>query len=45
MANDWKTVYGEDVVKTNKLHRLQDPAEDIVPIDCYSLHSKRRFEA
>ena len=33
MANDWKTIYGEDVVKTNEFHWLDDLAEDIVPID------------
>ena len=33
MANDWKTIYGEDVVKTNEFHWLEDLAEDIVPID------------
>ena len=33
MANDWKTIYGEDVVKTNEFHWMEDLAEDIVPID------------
>ena len=33
MANDWKTIYGEDVVKTNVFHWMDDLAEDIVPID------------
>ena len=33
MANDWKTIYGEDVKKTNEFHWMEDLAEDIVPID------------
>ena len=33
MANDWKTIYGEDVVKTNEFHWMEDLAEDIVPMD------------
>jgi hypothetical protein len=33
MANDWKTIYGEDVVKTNEFHWLDDLAENIVPVD------------
>ena len=33
MANDWKTIYGEDVVKTGEFHWLQDLAEDLVPMD------------
>ena len=31
MADDWKTIYGEDVVKTNVFHWLDDLAEDITP--------------
>ncbi len=33
MANDWKTIYGEDVVKTDEFHWLDDLAEDITPSD------------
>ena len=33
MANDWKTIYGEDVVKTNEFHWLEELAEDRVPVD------------
>ena len=33
MANDWKTIYGEDVVKTGTFHWLEMLAEDIVPVD------------
>ena len=33
MANDWKTIYGEDVVKTGAFHWLEDLAEDRVPSD------------
>lgn len=33
MANDWKTIYGEDVVKTGEFHWLDDLAEDRVPSD------------
>ena len=33
MANDWKTIYGEDVVKTNEFHWLDDLAEDRVPVE------------
>ena len=31
MADDWKTIYGEDVVKTGEFHWLEDLAENIVP--------------
>ena len=31
MANDWKTIYGEDVVKTGEFHWLEELAEDRVP--------------
>ncbi len=31
MADDWRTIYGEDVVKTGTFHWLEDLAEDIVP--------------
>ena len=33
MANDWKTIYGEDVKKTGEFHWLDDLAEDIIPWD------------
>ena len=33
MANDWKTIYGEEVVKTGEFHWLEDLAEDRVPAD------------
>jgi len=33
MANDWKTIYGEDVVKTGEFHWLEELAEDRVPSD------------
>ena len=33
MANDWKTIYGEDVVKTGEFHWLEELAEDRVPAD------------
>lgn len=33
MANDWKTIYGEDVIKTGEFHWLEDLAEDRVPAD------------
>ena len=31
MADDWKTIYGEDVVKTGEFHWLEDLAENIIP--------------
>ena len=31
MANDWKTIYGEDVVKTGTFHWLEELAEDRTP--------------
>lgn len=31
MANDWKTIYGDDVVKTGSFNWLEDLAEDITP--------------
>ena len=31
MANDWKTIYGEDVHKTGEFHWLEELAEDRVP--------------
>ena len=37
MANDWKTIYGEDVKKTNEFHWMDDLAEDITPADGYTL--------
>ena len=33
MANDWKTIYGENVVKTGEFHWLEDLAENRVPVD------------
>ena len=33
MANDWKTIYGEDVVKTGEFNWLEDLAEERVPVD------------
>jgi hypothetical protein len=33
MANDWKTIYGENVVKTNEFHWMEELAEDRVPVD------------
>jgi len=33
MANDWKTIYGEDVRKTGEFHWLEELAEDRVPVD------------
>ena len=33
MANDWKTIYGEDVVKTGEFHWLDELAEERVPVD------------
>ena len=33
MANDWKTIYGEDVVKTGTFHWMEELAEERVPTD------------
>ena len=33
MANDWKTIYGEDVVKTGEFHWLDELAENRVPVE------------
>ena len=33
MANDWKTIYGENVVKTGEFHWLEELAEDRIPSD------------
>lgn len=33
MANDWHTIYGEDVVKTNTFRWMDELAEDRVPAD------------
>ena len=33
MANDWKTIYGEDVVKTGVFHWAEELAEDRVPAE------------
>ena len=33
MRDDWKTIYGEDVVKTGEFHWLKDYAEDRVPAE------------
>ena len=31
MANDWKTIYGEDVVRTGEFHWLENYADDRIP--------------
>ncbi|MBR3402489.1 MAG: HAD family hydrolase, partial [Parasporobacterium sp.] len=36
MANDWKTIYDEDVVKTGEFHWLEELAEERVPADAAS---------
>ena len=33
MANDWKTIYGEEVRKTGEFHWLEELAEDRVPVE------------
>ena len=33
MANDWNTIYGEDVVKTGEFHWLEELAEERVPVE------------
>ena len=33
MRDDWKTIYGEDVVKTGEFHWMEELAEDRVPSD------------
>ncbi|MBQ3424349.1 MAG: DUF3574 domain-containing protein, partial [Clostridia bacterium] len=33
MANDWNTIYGEDVVKTGSFHWMEELAEDRVPAE------------
>ena len=33
MADDWKTIYGDDVKKTGEFHWLEDLAEDITPAE------------
>ncbi len=33
MANDWKTIYGEDVKKTGEFHWLEELAEERVPVE------------
>ena len=35
MANDWKTIYGENVVKTGVFHWLEELAENRIPIDSH----------
>ena len=32
MANDWKTIYGEDVAKTGEFHQPEVPAPVIVTV-------------
>ena len=32
MRDDWKTIYGEDVVKTGEFHWLEDLADDRIPV-------------
>jgi len=41
MANDWKTIYGEDVVKTNEFHWLDDLAENITPVEAAEAEAER----
>ena len=36
MANDWKTIYGENVKKTGTFHWLEDLAENLTPADAAS---------
>ena len=33
MANDWQTIYGENVIKTGEFHWLEELAEDRVPVE------------
>ena len=33
MANDWTTIYGEDVVKTGEFHWFSDLAENLAPVE------------
>ena len=33
MRDDWKTIYGEDVVKTGEFHWIEELAEDRVPVE------------
>ena len=32
MRDNWKTIYGEDVVKTGEFHWLEDLADDRIPV-------------
>ena len=41
MANDWKTIYGEDVVKTGEFHWLEELAEERVPADAGRARGRR----
>ena len=40
MANDWKTIYGEEVHKTGEFHWLEDLAEDRVPVETKAEETK-----
>ena len=33
MANDWKTIYGENVVKTGNFRWMEELADDRVPVE------------
>jgi len=33
MRDDWKTIYGEEAVKTGEFHWLEDYADDRIPSD------------
>ena len=45
MANDWTTIYGEDVVKTGEFHWLEELAEDRTPVDAESEEAAEEVEA
>ena len=40
MANDWKTIYGEEVHKTGEFHWLEDLAENRVPVETKAEETK-----
>ena len=44
MANDWKTIYGEDVVKTGEFHWLEELAEERVPVDAEAAEEEESTE-
>lgn len=33
MANDWNTIYGDNVIKTGEFHWLEELAEDRIPVE------------